>query len=116
MLSDAGSDALSPVSHSSSPGPSSPGATQHAPLQQIALDPGVQEAEDYVATLMRCFGRAATYAAKYESAKSVEALLALPHEQQRTWRCLVGIGKAHLEMLNYERVRYGSSRIFLQTN
>lgn len=69
------------------------------------VDPATQEAEDYVAGVMRCFARAATYAARFESAKSIESLMALPMEQQRTWRSLVGIGRAHLEMLNYDKVR-----------
>lgn len=105
VLSDAGSEPLSPTSHSSSPAPSSPGGS-HAQAQILAvLDPAVQEAEDYVAGTLRAFGRAAACAALFESAKAIEALMGLPVEQQRSWRCLVGVGRAHMEMLNYDKVR-----------
>ncbi|SCV67008.1 BQ2448_5654 [Microbotryum intermedium] len=110
VFSDAGSEALSPPSMtSSSPAPSSPGTTMHPPptstsMQQVSIvDAAMQEAEDYVAHLLRCFAAAATNAAQFESAQTIEALLLLPVEQQRTWRCLVGIAKAHLELLNYEK-------------
>ncbi|KDE06691.1 hypothetical protein MVLG_03037 [Microbotryum lychnidis-dioicae p1A1 Lamole] len=117
VLSDPGSEALSPPSiTSSSPAPSSPGATMHPPPASTSvqpasiLDAATQEAEDYVAHLLRCFASAATNAAKFESAKTIEALLLLPVEQQRTWRCLVGIAKAHLELLNYEKAEKAFSQ------
>lgn len=115
VLSDAGSDALSPISHSSSPAPSSPGLAQQQQQQQLAADPAVQEAEDYVANLLRCFARAECYAAKFESGKAIEALMALPVEQQRTWRALVGVAKGHFERLDYEKVpRLHSSELSLE--
>lgn len=105
VLSDAGSDARSPTSHSSSPAPSSPGGGGNHQALQLAADPAVQEAEDYVVGTLRCFGRAAVAAARYEGAKVIEALMALPVEQQKSWRCLIGVGRAHLEMLNYDKAR-----------
>ncbi|KAI5480971.1 20S cyclosome subunit (BimA/Nuc2/Cdc27) [Pseudohyphozyma bogoriensis] len=104
VLSDAGSDAFSPPSHSSSPVPSSPGGGSHA------VDPGALEAEDYVATTLRCFGRAAVCAARFESAKAVESLVALPAEQQKSWRCFLAIGRAHFEMLNYDKAEKAFSQ------
>ncbi|GAA5878306.1 hypothetical protein JCM1840_002375 [Sporobolomyces johnsonii] len=107
VLSDAGSDALSPPppSHSSSPAPSSPGASaqQQPPSIASALDPARQEAEDYVSGVLRCFARAEVARARYEGAKCLEALGGLPVEQQRTARCLIGVAKAHFEMLNYDK-------------
>ncbi|CEQ43033.1 SPOSA6832_04921 [Sporobolomyces salmonicolor] len=107
VLSDAGSDALSPPppSHSSSPAPSSPGASaqQQHPRIASSLDPARQEAEDYVSGVLRCFARAEVARAKYEGAKCLEALAGLPVEQQRTARCLIGVAKAHFEMLNYDK-------------
>jgi anaphase-promoting complex subunit 3 len=109
VLSDAGSDALSPMSHShsSSPVPSSPGLSHHNQPQSFAamVDPAAQEAEDYVAGCLRSFGNAAAHAANYESSKAIEALMTLPNEQQRSPRSLLGVGKAHMEMLNYSKVR-----------
>ncbi|KAK4705260.1 anaphase-promoting complex subunit 3, partial [Phenoliferia sp. Uapishka_3] len=109
VLSDAGSDALSPTSHSSSPVPSSPGAGSSNP-PALVIDPAVLEAEDYVVGTLRCFGRAAVAAASYEGAKTIEALMALPVEQQRSWRCLIGVGRAHLEMLNYNKAEKAFSQ------
>lgn len=106
VLSDAGSDALSPTSHShsSSPVPSSPGASSHHQPLPPPIDPAVQDAEDYVVGTLRSFGRAAVAAANYEGAKTIEALMQLPVEQQRSWRCLIGVGRAHFDMLNYDKV------------
>lgn len=100
VLSDGGSEIQSPRSpHSSSPVPSSPGATIHQ-----VMDPAVHEAEDYIAQCMRCFAAAACYAAEYDSVGTLEALALLPAEQQKSWRCCVGVAKAHFELLNYDKV------------
>jgi anaphase-promoting complex subunit 3 len=123
VLSDNGSvEAFSPRSrnsHSSSPAPSSPGASTIHPhyhrdsqpqlLASSLMEAGAQEAEDYVADMLRSFAMAACCAAQYESKKVIEALATLPIEQQRSWRCWIGVAKAHFEMLNYDKVSSLSS-------
>lgn len=110
VLSDGGSDALSPRSRlSSSPPPSSPGLNglnQLPTIDSVILDRGIQEAEDYVANCLRLFGKAVCEGCVYQSTKVIEALQALPIEQQKSWRSMIGIGKAHFEMLNYDKVSY----------
>ncbi|KAL8283882.1 hypothetical protein RQP46_005314 [Phenoliferia psychrophenolica] len=41
--------------------------------------------------------------ARYDGPKSIEALQSLPVEQQRSWRCLIGVGRAYFDMLNYDK-------------
>lgn len=107
VLSDAGSEPLSPPSHSSSPAPSSPGGSNAAAIAQGNLpDPARQEAEDYVTSLLRGFGKAAVAQSKYENLKVVDALSSLPLEQQRSTKCLIMSGRAHFEALNYEKVSF----------
>ncbi|KAM0792147.1 hypothetical protein ACM66B_004846 [Microbotryomycetes sp. NB124-2] len=104
ILSDVSSEVLSPTSHSSSPVPSSPGGLSLAQAAHglISLsEAAVQDAEEYVVNVLRSFGRAAASAAKFESAKCIEACQALPVEQQKTWRAHVFAAKAHMELLNY---------------
>lgn len=102
VLSDAGSE---PISHSSSPAPSSPangnGSATAAMVDPVARD----EAQDYVLRVLRSFARAAVAAARYECKGAIEALAELPVEQMRTWRALVMLAKTHYEMLNYAQVR-----------
>ncbi|KAK4048734.1 anaphase-promoting complex subunit cdc27 [Microbotryomycetes sp. JL221] len=115
VLSDVSSEFMSPQSHSSSPGPSSPGggggfAALDSLAQSTLSAATIQEAEDYVFVILRCFGRAAACAAKYESAKCIEALMALPLEQQKTWRAQVGLAKAHMELLTYDKAERAFSQ------
>lgn len=108
VLSDNGSEAFSPRSRnsrSSSPSASSPAMSRN----QAQIDPAVQEAQDYVAEVLRSFAIAACCASQYESTKSIDALMTLPAEQQRSWRCWIGIARAHFEMLQYEKVSHPSA-------
>ncbi|BGP37723.1 anaphase-promoting complex subunit cdc27 [Rhodotorula kratochvilovae] len=99
VLSDAGSE---PISHSSSPAPSSPANGAVAPSIAATLDPVARdEAQDYVLGVLRSFARAAVAAATYEMRGAIDALAELPVEQMRTWRALVMLAKMHYEMLNY---------------
>lgn len=109
VLSDTGSDALS-----SSPVPASP--PQNAAMSGNSLagvataaaattvDPAVLDAEEYVSRVVRGFAQATCAAASFEGIECIDAILALPAEQQKTWRALVTLGKAHMEMLNYDKV------------
>ncbi|KAK4053667.1 anaphase-promoting complex subunit cdc27 [Microbotryomycetes sp. JL201] len=113
ILSDVSSEVLSPTSHSSSPVPSSPGAFSLAQAAHgmVALpEAAVQDAEDYVANVLRSFGRAASCAAKFESAKCIEACQNLPLEQQKTWRSYVFVAKAQMDLLNYEKAERAFSQ------
>lgn len=105
VLSDAGSEPLSPPSHSSSPAPSSPGGSNAAVIAQANLpDQARQDAEDYITSILRGFGKAAVAQSKYENLKVMDALGNLPLEQQRSTKCLIMSGRAHFEALNYEKV------------
>lgn len=72
-----------------------------------ASGPALQDAEDYAAAVTRSFARAMACAASYENGKSVEAVGTLPSEQRATWRAWICIGRAQMEMLEYEKVRAG---------
>ncbi|GAA5824201.1 hypothetical protein JCM3770_006131 [Rhodotorula araucariae] len=99
VLSDAGSE---PISHSSSPAPSSPANAAVATSIGAALDPVARdEAQEYVFDVLRSFARAAVAAATYEMRGAIDALAELPAEQMRTWRPLVMLARMHYEMLNY---------------
>ena len=117
VLSDGGSDALSPRSRgfSSSPVPSSPGHptsfspnlshTTHRQSIESTLAEPIRKVEEYIFDCLRGFGKAVCFGAAFLSKESLAALGDLPKEQQDGGsRCAILRGKAHFEMLNYEKV------------
>lgn len=117
VLSDPGANVssttdtlLSPLSHSSSPAPSSPGpGASFPPSSSSSSSPEtllIAEAEDYIVHLLRCFAQGMCWASRFEGEKSVEAYLGLPGEQLRTWRAMVGVAEGWMERLEYEKVRF----------
>lgn len=97
VLSDTGTpsltDALSPRSRlSSSPAPSSPARPS-------------SDAERYLNDIVRSFAKAEIAAAAYESRKTLDALNELPIKVQRAERAMMMRGRAHFELLEYDKVR-----------
>lgn len=133
VLSDAGSDALSPVSHShsSSPAPSSPGLSSipfpaihansprplsssiHLPsvVEPPMIDLATLEAEEYVENFTKLFGKAEGENCIFRCKDAIDTLALLPSEQQKSWRCWIGVGKAKMELLEYSKVSLLVSRL-----
>jgi anaphase-promoting complex subunit 3 len=61
--------------------------------------------EEWLRSVMRCFGRATACMSRYDCQGVVEAVKLLPSDQRQSWRALMLRGRAEFEGLDYKAVR-----------
>lgn len=66
---------------------------------------GWSAGEEWLRSVMRCFGRAVACMSRYDCTGVIEAIRLLPPEQRQSWRVLMLRGKAEFEGLEYRAVR-----------